>query len=162
MDRFLYRWNIDLKCVRVRFSESESVSFPYLFNKFYSQKFCEGELWIWRLEFWFQNYCKAETQSMIPDSKNRLKKACDDLDMLLVSVEYLFLVIYSSSWKIFCSSIEIIQLDVFFVEFEPAFEYVFNFTGKRTWMITYLTRFEVNLPLYFNVPHPLHKNEVFH
>ena len=68
---------------------------------------------------------------MIPDSKNRLKKACDDLDMLLVSVEYVFLVIYSSSLKIFWSSIEIIQLDAFFVDFKPAFEHVFGFHAEK-------------------------------
>lgn len=54
---------------------------------------------------------------MIPDSKNRLKKACDDLDMLLVSIEYVFLVIYSSSMKISFGSIEVVQLGVFFVFF---------------------------------------------
>ena len=69
---------------------------------------------------------------MIPDSKKRLKKACDDLDMLLVSVKYVFLVIYSSSLKIFWSSIEIIQLDAFFVDFKPAFEHVLDLMQKRT------------------------------
>ena len=54
---------------------------------------------------------------MIPDSKNRLKKACDDLDMLLVSIEYVFLVIYSSIMKIPFGSIEVVQLGVFFVFF---------------------------------------------